>query len=70
MSDQKCPKCKGEMDLGSVNDSESSDLKYISDAQKGMFKQAVSVRQGRVCLACGYVEMYVDAEALKKIIKK
>jgi predicted nucleic-acid-binding Zn-ribbon protein len=58
------------MEQGSINDSESSDLKYISDAQKGMFKQANAVRQARACTSCGYVELYVDPEALKKIINK
>jgi Pyruvate/2-oxoacid:ferredoxin oxidoreductase delta subunit len=57
------------MDQGVITGSES-EPRYVSDRQTGMFRQASPVNKAHVCLNCGYVEFYLDAEALKKIIKK
>ena len=70
MSDNKCPKCNGAMDQGIISDSKASNLKYISENQKGFTRRATDVRQARACSSCGYVELYADVESLKKIIEK
>ena len=61
-----CPKCAGEMDEGST----SASVAYISNHQTGVFKVPTSVHRARVCLTCGYVELYLDVEALKKKLPK
>ena len=64
--EQNCPKCAGEMDEGST----SGSVTYISNHQTGVFKVATPVHRARACLSCGYVELYLDMEALKKKLPK
>jgi predicted nucleic-acid-binding Zn-ribbon protein len=66
MNTPNCPKCGGEMDQGTVSVTESP--KYVSNRQKGILKVVTPVNRAQVCLACGYVELYLDAEVLKKKI--
>lgn len=64
MGSQTCPKCGGEMDEGTVSNSEG--VKYISNRQKGILKAVTPARRARVCLICGYVELYLDPAELGK----
>jgi predicted nucleic-acid-binding Zn-ribbon protein len=66
--EDRCPKCAGEMDEGTISTSEG--VKYISNRQTGVFKVVTPVHRARVCLTCGYVELYLDVEALKKKLAK
>lgn len=68
MNYQNCPKCGGEMDQGTVSESEG--VKYVSGRQKGMFKVVTLAKRAQVCLTCGYIELYLDVEELKKRIQK
>lgn len=68
MENRTCPKCSGEMDEGTVSISEG--VKYISNRQAGMLKAVTPARRARVCLNCGYVELYLDVAELKKKIQK
>ena len=67
MNDQACPKCGGEMDEGTVSQPEG--INYFSNRQTGMFKEATFVGRARTCLTCGYLELYLDVESLKKKIR-
>jgi hypothetical protein len=55
------------MDEGTVSISEG--VKYVSSRQKGMLKVVTPARRARVCLTCGYIELYLDAAELKKKIQ-
>ncbi|GAB4443669.1 MAG: hypothetical protein Fur0044_39950 [Anaerolineae bacterium] len=68
MENQACLKCGGEMDEGTVSVSEG--VKYISNRQTSMLKVVTPARRARVCLACGYMELYLDAAELRKKIGK
>jgi hypothetical protein len=56
------------MDEGTVSVSEG--VKYVSNHQSGMLKVVTPARRARVCLVCGYVELYLDAAELRKKIGK
>lgn len=64
MNNQICSKCGSEMDQGTISVSESP--KYVSNRQKGMFKVVTPVSRAQVCLACGFVELYLNVDELKK----
>lgn len=68
MENQTCLHCGGEMDEGTVSTSEG--VKYISNRQSGILKVVTPARRARVCLACGYLELYLDAAELRKKIGK
>lgn len=68
MENQTCPKWGGEMDEGTVSISEG--VKYISNRQTRMLKVVTPARRARVCLNCGYVELYLDVAELKKKSQK
>jgi predicted nucleic-acid-binding Zn-ribbon protein len=54
------------MDEGSI--SASNQIGYVSQKQTGVFRTVTQIRQGRACLNCGYVEMYLDPKELKQKI--
>jgi hypothetical protein len=54
------------MDEGRVSPSGSGMLGYVSDKQTGMLRQVTPISRGRACQNCGYVELYLDPEELKK----
>jgi predicted nucleic-acid-binding Zn-ribbon protein len=64
--EDRCPKCGGETDEGTIG----GGVSYVSNYQTGVFKVATPVHRARVCLVCGYVELYLDVEALKKKLPK
>ncbi len=64
MNNQRCPKCNGEMDEGMVSNSEG--VRYVSNRQKGILKAMTPARRARVCLSCGYVELFLDPVELGK----
>lgn len=64
MNNQSCPKCDGEMDEGTVSNSEG--VRYVSNRQKGILKAMTPARRARVCLSCGYIELFLDPAELGK----
>jgi predicted nucleic-acid-binding Zn-ribbon protein len=62
-----CPKCGGRLDQGKMQGL----LQYISDNAESRFWSVgpeVRVSRASVCLSCGYIELYLDPEALKNKI--
>jgi hypothetical protein len=55
------------MDEGHITLS-GSNAGYVSNKQTGMLRKAAVIRQARACPNCGYVEMYLDPNELKKNI--
>ena len=66
MEEYRCPKCNGAMDEGRM--SAGNPIGYVSQKQTGMIRKPTTIQQARACLSCGYVEMYVDPNELKKNI--
>ena len=66
MERQACPKCKHEMEEGRLSATGGEMLVYVPGKQPGSLKQTTRVSRGLACPNCGYVEMYLDAEQLKK----
>lgn len=66
MDTHPCPKCNEPMDEGTV--STSSQMGYVSKKQIGMLRTVTQVKQAHACLNCGYVEMFLDPQELKKRI--
>ena len=66
MNNENCPKCSGEMDEGTVSNSEG--VRYVSNRQKGILKTMTLAKRARVCLSCGYIELYLDPDELRKRI--
>ncbi len=64
----RCPKCSSEMDEGQVDASEP--LRYVSNRQTGFVRSPTAVRKARVCLRCGYVELFLDADELNKKLRR
>ncbi len=60
-----CPKCGDEMDEGRVPKGLHWFSGYKSNSQKH-FSFEVHFERARACLGCGYVEMYLDPEKLRK----
>jgi hypothetical protein len=60
-----CPKCNGEMIPGRI----PSPLKYLfgfkSEDQKH-WSFETNIQKVSACTRCGYVELFLDAEELKK----
>ena len=72
---KECPKCgstdidNGETHAGRGN--EGTNLKYISETNKTMWRAQVCRTKSYVCLSCGYLETYVEnLEAFKKKLSK
>jgi hypothetical protein len=55
------------MDEGTVSQSEG--VRYVSNRQKGMLKSVTLAKKAQVCLVCGYLELYLDADELKRKIQ-
>lgn len=68
MEEYRCPKCNEPMDEGHLSWSGSGATGYVSKKQTGMLRRATTVKQARACPNCGYVEMYLDPNELKKNI--
>ena len=67
MSNEKCPKCDSEeVDEGNVA---AFALGYKSHKQ-GIFPEPIRGFKAKVCLECGYTEMYANIEKLKRKLKK
>jgi predicted nucleic-acid-binding Zn-ribbon protein len=67
MEDVRCPRCNEPMDEGHISFSGSTPG-YVSNKQTGMLRRAAAIRRARACSNCGYVEMYLDPNELKKNI--
>ena len=68
MTDHKhgvCPKCGGEMDDGRIPKGLNWLSGYKSNSQKH-FSLELNFEKAKACLECGYVEMYLDPEKLKR----
>ncbi len=64
MTQIACPKCGGQMDQGRMQGL----LQYVSDNAEARFWSMgpeVRVSRANVCLVCGYMELYLDPEALR-----
>lgn len=66
MEDYRCSKCNGPMEEGRM--SASDPIGFVSQKQTGMLRKATMIRAARACLDCGYVELYLDPQELKKNI--
>jgi predicted nucleic-acid-binding Zn-ribbon protein len=66
MEEYRCPRCNETMDEGQVSFSGSTTAGYVSKKQTGMVRRAATIKQARACPHCGYVEMYLDPNELKK----
>lgn len=64
MQDYRCPKCNEPIDEGYISFSGSAG--YVSNKQTGMIRKPATIIAARACPNCGYVEMYVDPNELKK----
>ena len=67
MEEYHCPRCNEPMDEGHVSFS-SSAAGYVSKKQTGMVRRAAAIKGARACPSCGYVELYLDPNELKKNI--
>ena len=67
MTNKKCPKCCSEnIDEGNIG---SGLFGYKSNKQ-GFFSEPVKKFEAQVCLDCGYTEMYINIEKVKRKVKK
>jgi len=62
MGDGTCPKCNGPMDDGGASCSRGYFL-FKSDRQDSR-AATTPIAKARVCLECGYVELFLDAAKL------
>lgn len=62
----RCPRCNEPMDVGRI--SAGDPIGYVSEKQTGMIRKPTTIRQARACTSCGYVEIYLDPNELKKNI--
>ena len=67
MEEHRCPRCNEPMDEGHVSFSGSLPG-YVSNKQTGMVRRAAGIRLARACPNCGYLELYIDPQELKKNI--
>ena len=67
MEEYRCPRCHEPMDVGHITLS-GSNAGYVSNKQTGMLRKAAVIKQARGCPNCGYVELYLDPNELKKNI--
>lgn len=66
MEDYRCPKCTASMDVGRLTAGDP--VGYVSNKQTGMIRRPATIKQARACPGCGYVEIYLDPNELKKNI--
>lgn len=66
MEPYRCPKCNEPMDEGRL--SAGNPIGYVSQKQTGMIRRPATIQLARACVNCGYVELYVDPNELKKNI--
>jgi predicted nucleic-acid-binding Zn-ribbon protein len=59
----KCPKCGGEMEEGRIA---NKFLFGFKSARQKHWSFEANVEKARACLDCGYIEMYVDPQEVKK----
>jgi len=63
LSNERCPKCDSEnVDSGVIG---GFGFGYKSNKQ-GLFSEPVKEFKAKVCLDCGYTEMYLNIEKLKR----
>lgn len=67
MDEHHCPRCDAHMDESSMSFS-SSAAGFVSNRQSGFFKTDTSISVAWACPNCGFVEMYVDPEHLRRNI--
>jgi predicted nucleic-acid-binding Zn-ribbon protein len=56
------------MDEGWMSWSGSGQSGYVSKKQTGVLKVVTKIQLARACPTCGYVELYLDPNELKKKI--
>ena len=61
-----CPKCNGPMDEGSAS-ATSGSLVYRSNKQAS--NKTTPIRAARVCLNCGYMELYLNPQELREKLR-
>ena len=67
LSNERCPKCDSKnVDKGNIG---GGFFGYKSIKQ-GRFSEPVKEFEAKVCLDCGYTEMYINVEKLKRKVKK
>jgi predicted nucleic-acid-binding Zn-ribbon protein len=63
LSNERCPKCDSKnVDKGNIG----SGLFGYKSIKQGFFSGPVKEFEAKVCLDCGYIEMYINVEKLKK----
>ena len=67
MEEYRCSRCNEVMDEGYISFSDSA-AGYVSNKQTGMIRKQAAIKSARACPNCGYVEMYVNPDDLKKNI--
>ena len=67
MEEHNCPRCTEPMDEGRVSFS-GSPPGYVSNRQTVMVRRAATIKAARACPNCGYLELYIDPNELKKNI--
>jgi hypothetical protein len=55
------------MDEGRLSVSDGT-IGYVSQKQKGMIRQVTRIELARACPNCGYVELYLDPQAIKRLL--
>ncbi len=68
METHPCPKCNEPMDEGTMSGSGDGYSGYLSKRLTGMLRTVTKISNARACLNCGYVELYLDPQELKKRI--
>ena len=69
ITNKKCPKCGSEnLDRGRLVNTYGN-LGYKSDKQR-FLSSPVNDIEARVCIDCGYIELYLNVEKLKRKLKK
>jgi predicted nucleic-acid-binding Zn-ribbon protein len=69
METHPCPKCNEPMDEGYVSVTGSGFYGYVSRKQTGMLKSVTKINMAHVCLSCGYVDLYLGPNELKKKLR-
>jgi predicted nucleic-acid-binding Zn-ribbon protein len=64
MSEYRCPKCAGPMDLGMITCTQGH-IFFKSDSQ-GILTMTTPVDRALACPQCGYVEFYLDPGKLRQ----
>jgi len=67
MEKRKCLRCQHEMDEGDIFVSDPIAFAYVSASPKA--ERGMRIEKGRACTNCGYLELYLDVETLKKRLR-